>query len=175
MQHKILFTGPVGSGKTSAISAISDTKVVSTEANASDDVKVRKAKTTVAMDYGVLNLNDSTRVHLYGTPGQHRFDYMWDILAKGGLGLVVLVDNAADNPIEDMAFYLENFASFLKDKPVCIGVTRMDLAPVPRLNLYQEKLIELGIYAPVFEVDARNANDVKTLVRSLIQMIAVGA
>lgn len=175
MQQKIIFTGPVGSGKTSAIAAISDKKVVSTEANASDDVKARKAKTTVAMDYGVLNLNDNTRVHLYGTPGQHRFDYMWDILTKGGLGLVVLVDNATDDPIGDMEFYLENFASFLKDKPVCIGVTRMDLSPVPRLNLFQERLIKMGIYAPVFEVDARSENDIKTLIRSLIQMIAVGA
>lgn len=175
MKHKIIFTGSVGSGKTTAIAAISDKKVVSTEANASDDVKAKKATTTVAMDYGVLNLDDDTRVHLYGTPGQQRFDYMWDILTEGGLGLVVLVDNTADDPVGEMAFYLKSFASFLKDKPVCIGITRMDLAPVPRLNAYQEKLIELGIYAPVFEVDARNANDIKTLIRSLIQMIAVGA
>lgn len=175
MQHKIIFSGSVGAGKTTAIAAISDKKVVSTEANASDDVKAKKATTTVAMDYGVLNLSDGTRVHLYGTPGQQRFDYMWDILSAGGLGLVVLVDNTSDDPIGDMELYLKSFESFLKDKPVCIGVTRIDLAPKPRLNEYQEKLIELGRYAPVFEVDARNANDVKTLIRSLIHLIAVGA
>lgn len=175
MQHKIIFTGSVGSGKTTAIAAISDSNVVSTEANATDDVKDRKATTTVAMDYGELKLDDGTRVHLYGTPGQKRFDYMWDILTTGGLGLVVLVDNTADDPVGEMEFYLKSFAAFLKDKPVCIGITRMDLAPIPRLNEYQEKLIEFGIYAPVFEVDARKANDVKTLVRGLIHLIAVEA
>lgn len=174
MQHKIIFTGSVGSGKTTAIAAISDKKVVSTEALASDDVQSKKATTTVAMDYGVLNLHDGTRVHLYGTPGQQRFDYMWDILTAGGLGLVILVDNTIDDPVSEMVFYLKSFEKFLKDKPVCIGITRMDLASKPLLNEYQEKLVELGVYAPVFEVDARKAADVKTLVRSLIHLIAVG-
>jgi len=175
MSHKIIFSGSVGAGKTTAIAAISDKNVVSTDARASDDVKLKKATTTVAMDYGVLELEGGTRIHLYGTPGQQRFDYMWEILSVGGLGLVILVDNTAKDPVGEMDFYLRNFRSFLKGKPVCVGITRMDLAPEPRLDAYQQKLIELGRYAPVFEVDARNANDVKTLVRSLVNMIAVGA
>lgn len=174
MQHKIIFCGSVGAGKTTAIAAISDKQVVSTEAKASDEVKSKKATTTVAMDYGVLNLDGGARVHLYGTPGQQRFDYMWDILSTGGLGLVIWVDNTAEDPIGEMEFYIKSFKSFLKDKPFCVGVTRMDLGPRPRLGEYQEKLIELGRYAPVFEVDARSANDVKTLIRGLIHLIAVG-
>lgn len=174
MNHKIIFTGPVGAGKTTAIATISDKPVVTTEANASDDVKKRKATTTVAMDYGVLNLPDGTSVHLYGTPGQQRFDYMWDILTKGGLGLVVLLDNTRNDPLSDLELYLKSFEEFLADRPVCIGVTRMDLSPEPRLNAYQSKLADMGVYAPVFEVDAREDNDVKTLVRSLLHLIAVG-
>ena len=53
----------------------------------------RKGQTTVAMDYGTLQLDAQTKVHLYGTPGQERFDFMWEILAQGGLGLVLLLDN----------------------------------------------------------------------------------
>ncbi|MGM0564918.1 MAG: GTP-binding protein [Pseudomonadota bacterium] len=173
MEQKIIFAGQVGSGKTTAISAISDITVVATEANASDDVKERKATTTVAMDYGVLDLGEGGRVHLYGTPGQARFDYMWDILTVGGLGLVLLVDNAAEKPLEDMKFYLKAFDKFLKKRPVCIGVTRMDLEPIPRLNEYHKCLKEAGVKAPVFEVDARDSNDVKTLIASLVQLITV--
>ena len=70
MEHKILFAGPVGAGKTTAIASISDIPVVQTEAKATDDVAMRKANTTVAMDYGTLNLDGVAKIHLYGTPGQ---------------------------------------------------------------------------------------------------------
>ena len=77
MERKIIFAGPVGAGKTTAIDTISDIPVVSTEQAASDEVALRKSNTTVAMDYGVLNLDDGLRVHLYGAPGQDCFDFMW--------------------------------------------------------------------------------------------------
>ncbi|PSF05026.1 GTP-binding protein [Marinobacter fuscus] len=174
MNHKIIFAGPVGAGKTTAINTISDKPVVTTEAEASDAVKERKATTTVAMDFGVLKLDDGTNVHLYGTPGQQRFDYMWEILVNGGLGLAILIDNASDDPLADLEFYIESFKTFLAEKPLCVGVTRMDLAPAPRLSDYNKKLAELGIRAPIYEVDARKSNDVKTLVRSLLYTIAMG-
>src|SRR5690625_6233998 len=85
--YKILFTGPVGSDKTTAIQSLSDIGVVSTEASASDDVKSLKPTTTVAMDYGLMKLPNGDQVRLYGTPGQKRFDFMWDILARDALGL----------------------------------------------------------------------------------------
>ncbi|WP_221801173.1 GTP-binding protein [Oceanobacter mangrovi] len=175
MHHKIIFTGPVGAGKSTAIAAISDKPVVTTEARASDEVSLRKQTTTVAMDYGVLQLADGQSVHLYGTPGQQRFDYMWEILSRGGLALVILLDNSREDPVADMVFYLDKFRALLQRRPVCIGVTRMDLARSPRLHSYQQKLAEMGIKAPVFEVDARKPNDVKTLVRSILHILAIGS
>lgn len=80
--HKIIFTGPVGTGKTTAISSISDSPVIRTDEQASDMTKDRKQETTVAMDYGVMILGDNERIHLYGTPGQERFSFMWDIDRK---------------------------------------------------------------------------------------------
>lgn len=173
MSHKIIFTGPVGAGKTTSIAAISDKQVVSTEANVSDEVRKKKQTTTVALDYGVLNLDEGTSVHLYGTPGQKRFEYMWGILAKGGLGLVVLIDNSLEQPVEEMAGYLKGFEPFMADRPVCIGVTRMEVSPVPRLSEYHSRLADMGVVAPVFEIDARESNDVKTLIRSLLHRIEV--
>ena len=77
--YKIVFAGPVGAGKTTAIKSLSDIEVVSTDASATDDVKLMKATTTVAMDYGLMRLDNGYQVRLYGTPGQKRFDFMWDI------------------------------------------------------------------------------------------------
>ncbi|MCK5814246.1 MAG: ATP/GTP-binding protein, partial [Cocleimonas sp.] len=87
VNRKIIFTGPVGSGKTTAIVSISDIAPVTTDQSASDMTQKRKRNTTVAMDYGVINVSENERVHLYGTPGQERFDFMWNILTKGGIGL----------------------------------------------------------------------------------------
>ena len=79
VENKIIFTGPVGVGKTTAIAALSDDPPVQTDASASDMTQDRKGHTTVAMDYGVIRLDEHTKVHLYGTPGQERFDFMWII------------------------------------------------------------------------------------------------
>ena len=90
-QYKVIFTGPVGAVKTTAINSIIDVPPIKTDASASDMTKSRKASTTVAMDYGIMNLAGGEKLHLYGTPGQERFDFMWDILTTGGIGLVLLL------------------------------------------------------------------------------------
>ena len=126
-QYKIIFTGPVGAGKTTAIHAISDIPPIKTDASATDMTRNKKAATTVAMDYGVMNLAGSEKLHLYGTPGQERFDFMWDILTTGGIGLILLLDNTRADPFQDMKFFLDSFAAFIERTHVAIGVTQMDL------------------------------------------------
>jgi signal recognition particle receptor subunit beta len=174
MEHKIIFTGPVGAGKTTAISSISDVPVVKTEAKATDEVALRKDNTTVAMDYGVLNLDGGAKVHLYGTPGQERFSFMWDILTIGGVGLVLMLDNARVDPLKDLEFFLDAFKAFIKKNDVVIGVTRMDVNPRPGLYTYQKKLQELGYQVPIFEVDARKKKDVKVLMMALLSVLDPG-
>lgn len=71
---KIIFTGPMGAGKTTAIAAISEIPPISTEVRCTDEAQALKETTTVAMDYGYFTLEDSSRIHLYGTPGQERFN-----------------------------------------------------------------------------------------------------
>lgn len=174
MEHKIIFAGPVGSGKTTAIATISDIPVVQTEAAASDEVALRKANTTVAMDYGNLDLGGDAKVHLYGTPGQERFSFMWDILTLGGLGLVLLIDNAREDPLADLEFYLKAFDRFIDRSAVVIGVTRMDMKPRPGLYSFHTKLQELNIKAPVFEIDARKRDDIKVMMTSLLALLDPG-
>ncbi len=167
-QYKIIFTGPVGAGKTTAIESISDDPPVRTDASASDMTKKRKSETTVAMDYGIMNLDDGEKIHLYGTPGQERFDFMWDILTVGGIGLILLLDNTRADPFQDMRFFLDSFGQFISDTSVAIGVTQMDLSSKPTINDFHNQLEALELKVPVFAVDARVTNDVSILVQSLL-------
>ncbi len=173
-QYKIIFTGPVGAGKTTAIESISDIPPIKTDASASDMTKTRKSSTTVAMDYGIMNLAGGEKIHLYGTPGQERFDFMWDILITGGIGLVLLLDNTRADPFQDMKFFLDSFRKFIAETNVAIGVTQMDLSNKPTINDYHIQLQGMGIRPPVFSVDARVKNDVSLLVQSLLYSLDPG-
>ena len=166
--YKILFTGPVGAGKTTAIGAISDIPMVSTDEQATDMTKERKASTTVAMDYGVMHLDGGERIHLYGTPGQERFDFMWEILTTGGIGLVLLLDNTRADPFQDLRFFLDSFKDFIEETKVVIGVTQMDLSPTPSIEDYHLQLQGLELNPPIFDVDARERGDVSLLVQALL-------
>ncbi len=161
----------MGAGKTTAIQAISDVETISTNERASDMTQSRKNETTVAMDYGVMNLSNSLRIHLYGTPGQERFNFMWDILSKGGIGLILLLDNSRRDPFNDFRFFADSFKDFIKSTRMVVGITRMDEANTPTLREYHDWADKAELKAPIFEVDARQKKDVSTLVETLILAI----
>lgn len=168
LNKKIVFTGSVGVGKTTAIQTMSDIPIVNTNEEASDTTKNRKSQTTVAMDYGRINVGKKEKIHLYGTPGQERFSFMWDILTKGALGLILLIDNTRDNPQEDLKFYTHAFKDFIKEDNLVIGITRMDEIATPSINSYRKLLNQLAISAPVFTVDARERQDISALIQALL-------
>jgi uncharacterized protein len=97
---KILIAGGFGAGKTTLVSSISEIRPLRTEEMLSepsllvDDLAgvEQKSTTTVAMDFGRITVRDDLVVYLFGTPGQHRFWFMWDELALGALGAVVMAD-----------------------------------------------------------------------------------
>ena len=134
----------------------------------------KKPTTTVAMDYGVLRLNGEEKVHLFGTPGQERFEFMWDILTEGGLGLILLLDNTREHPFRDMKFFLEAFDSYVRDTALCVGVTRMDINRTPSIDDHAKQLRSFGYKGPVFEVDARQKDDISKLVQSLLYSLDPG-
>lgn len=123
---KLVIAGPVGAGKTTFVGSLSEIPVVSTDELASEDIG--KQQTTVAMDFGLLTL-DNIPVHLFGTPGQDRFDFMWEILCEGALGLMLLV--AGDRPQDfPHARKIMEFITSRMPVPFMIGVTRQDLPRV---------------------------------------------
>ncbi|MBL8532652.1 MAG: protein kinase [Betaproteobacteria bacterium] len=176
--HKIVFAGPVGAGKTTAIATLSHTPILRTDERASDMTRERKNATTVAMDFGVMNLSDTERVHLYGMPGQERFDFMWKILEKGALGLVLLIDNSRRAPLDDLAFYLSAFKDLLSRTQLAVGVNFTERSPKPTLDDYhsyfRERRADLGLNPPIFEVDPRNPREVGLLVEALLYTIDPG-
>lgn len=174
MEKKIIFAGPVGAGKTTAINAVSDIPVAGTEAAASDDVALRKSSTTVAMDYGILNLDGGEKVHLYGTPGQDRFSFMWEILSEGAMGFVILIDDARPEPLADLDHYLSSFRKQIEKcgDAVVIGVTRTELSPhFNPLQRFHDFLATRKLNIPVFEVDGRQRADVKQMLLALLSFL----
>ena len=170
--YKIIIAGPVGAGKTQAIKVLSDKGVVTTEEIASDDVKNKKHTTTVAMDYGVMKLDSGEQVRLYGTPGQRRFDFMWEILSENSLGLVLLLNATEPDPVADLHYYLDSFMPLIKSSAMVVGITHAEDMPWDLHEKLSEALIERGIVANVTEVDARDRAQMYRLVRSLVYMIA---
>jgi signal recognition particle receptor subunit beta len=171
---KLVFTGSVGAGKTTAIGAISEVPPILTEARPTDEVGMRKSSTTVAMDYGELTLDGGLKLNLYGTPGQRRFDFMCHILTQGALGLVVLVNNSLPNPLEELDYYLNLNADFLKRQPAVIGVTHLDIAGSPDIGDYYQCLNERGEGWPVLRADARKRGDVVRLLDALLSVLEFG-
>ena len=90
---KIVVTGPFNAGKTEFIQSVSEIDVVSTERKISSKKEKVKEATTVAMDFGRITVDEDLVLYLFGTPGQKRFDFMWEILSEGMLGFIVIVDS----------------------------------------------------------------------------------
>jgi signal recognition particle receptor subunit beta len=165
--NKIIITGPVGAGKTTAINTISDVAVVHTEAKASDEVKLIKSDTTVAMDFGVIKLDEGNKIHIYGTPGQQRFNFMWDILTKGSIGLIILIDASSEQAIEELKFFMQQFSSMIKETAVAIGLNKTTPTSLSLREL-RKHLAPHELNYPIFEIDAREKKDVALLIEALL-------
>ena len=161
--RKIVFAGSEGAGKTTAIRAISEVKGINTEVAVSGPGRGAKASTTVAMDYGQAVAADGRRLMLYGTPGQRRFAFMWKVAAKGADGVVILIDNAAADPLGDLRRYLDGFAVFGRRGAVVIGIGRTESHVKPTMKDHASLVAAQGWRVPVLAVDARDRADVQLM------------
>jgi uncharacterized protein len=171
MEHVILFAGPMGAGKTTAVASLSDIPIVRTEAVNSDTERNAKATTTVGLDYGQITLSDGEVVRLYGVPGQERFEFMWRILEARARGLVLLLDHAAENPLADLDLFLDKFRMLCKRSAVVIGITHSDQPSSLSIDDYYDHLSQRGLSLPLYEVDARNRDEMVVLLATLVVLI----
>lgn len=110
--YKVVVTGPFNSGKTEFVKTASDIPVILTEKNITTEDRGIKAQTTVAMDFGRVTLGDDL-IHLFGTPGQTRFQFMWEILASEMNAFIVLVDSTDKPSFPDAAELIRQFSGFV--------------------------------------------------------------
>jgi len=122
---RLVVTGPVGVGKSTFIRSVSEIAVVDTDRQATDEVALHKQKTTVAFDFGRLQFGSDMVLQLYGTPGQSRFDFMWEILIHRADAYILLV--AAHRPSDfRSASRIFTFINQRVQIPLIIGLTHTD-------------------------------------------------
>jgi hypothetical protein len=123
---KMVVTGPFSAGKTEFIKSVSEIDVVSTERKISSTVeKIVKESTTVAMDFGRITVDEDLVLYLFGTPGQKRFDFMWEILSEGMLGFIVLVDSTRPETFREARKILETFRAYAPT-PYVVAANKQD-------------------------------------------------
>jgi signal recognition particle receptor subunit beta len=125
MNVKIVICGPFASGKTEFIRAISEIDPVSTERKVTDSSSLIKGETTVAMDFGRITIDDDLILYLFGTPGQKRFDFMWDILSHNMIGYIILLDTTRPETFSETTDIIR-FFSERSDVPFIVAASKSD-------------------------------------------------
>nr|HID12270.1 GTP-binding protein [Anaerolineae bacterium] len=123
---KMVVTGPFAAGKTQFIQSISEIDVVETERRITRADERIKDQTTVAMDFGRITVDEDLVLYLFGTPGQRRFDFMWEVLSEGMLGFIVLLDSVRPETFREARRILETFRSYAP-VPYIVAANKQDL------------------------------------------------
>ena len=166
---KMVVTGPFNAGKTEFIRSVSEIDVVSTERKISSEAEKVKESTTVAMDFGRITVDNDLVLYLFGTPGQRRFDFMWEILSEGMLGFIVMVDSTRPETFREARSILETFRAYAPT-PYVVAANKQDREDAWDL---EDMRIALRLDSKVKLVTcvAREKESVKTILLELLYSI----
>lgn len=163
---KIVVTGPFNAGKTQFIQSVSEIEVVATERKISSEAEKVKNTTTVAMDFGRITVDDDLVLYLFGTPGQKRFDFMWEILSEGMLGFVVMVDSTRPETFREARTILETFKAYAPT-PYVVAANKQDAKDAWDLDDIRVAL-RLDPKVKLLPCVARNKEKVKSVLLELL-------
>jgi small GTP-binding protein len=166
---KIVVTGPFNSGKTELIRSVSEIDVVSTEKKVTSENERVKESTTVAMDFGRITVDDDLVLFLFGTPGQKRFDFMWEILSEGMLGFIVMIDSTRPETFKEARSILETFRAYAPT-PYIVAANKQDLPDAWEIDDIRLAL-RLDPNIKILACTAKKKSSVKTVLLELLYSI----
>lgn len=167
---KIVVTGAYAAGKTSFIRAVSDIDVLTTE-YATTDVNERelKGETTVALDFGTIAVSEDITLYLFGTPGQERFDFMWEVLSVGCIGYVVLVDSCRPGHLNETRRLMERFQA-ITDVPFIVAANKQD-DPAALPPSYIRRRLSVHPDIPLVACSTTDRESVRDVLLTLLEWV----
>ncbi|PDW03714.1 GTP-binding protein [Candidatus Viridilinea mediisalina] len=168
---KIVITGSYAAGKTQLIRTISDIDTISTDYEVTlDEERQLKRETTVALDFGTIAINDQVTLYLFGTPGQERFDFMWEHLTVGCLGYVVMVDSTRPGHFAETQRLMSRFIE-ITDAPFIVAANKQDDEAALPVS-YVRRRLGVPLEIPVLPCVATDRPSVKGVLLGLLKHIA---